>query len=180
MDKNLFKILKELKNVKANDNYTKQSKMLILSSPQDYKLQTTNYKLYKLQTFWEWFNSKHSTILAASIAVFVFIILWTVSYLPGNKNSLVAEANEINASIQVKLDEIGYHLDSQKIDFSMATNIQNLLKITTDELIQAQEELKNNPEKLKESVEKIKKAEQDISKINSLLKEQSVQQAQNQ
>ncbi|PIV31952.1 hypothetical protein COS33_00420 [Candidatus Wolfebacteria bacterium CG02_land_8_20_14_3_00_37_12] len=174
VNKDLFKILKELKNIQPDDNYTKQSKMLILSSPQ---LQTTNYKL---QTFFEWFNFKHSAMLAASIAIFVFIILWTVSYLPGNKNSLVAEANEINASIQVKLDEIGYHLDSQKIDFSMATNIQNLLKITTDELIQVQEELENNPEKLKESVEKIKKAEQNISEINSLLKEQSVQQAQEQ
>jgi len=174
VNKDLFKILKELKNIQPDDNYTKQSKMLILSSPQ---LQTTNHKL---QTFFEWFNFKHSAMLAASIAIFVFIILWTVSYLPGNKNSLVAEANEINASIQVKLDEIGYHLDSQKIDFSMATNIQNLLKITTDELIQVQEELENNPEKLKESVEKIKKAEQNISEINSLLKEQSVQQAQEQ
>jgi len=169
MNKDLFKILKELKSIQPDDNYTKQSKMLILSSPQ---LQTTDYKL---QTFWAWFNFKHSAILATSIAIFIFIILWTVSYLPGNKNSLVAEANEINASIQVKLDEIGYHLDSQKIDFSMATNIQNLLKITTDELIQAQEELKNNPEKLKESVERIKKAEQDISRINSLLKGQESQ-----
>ncbi|MEK7553422.1 MAG: hypothetical protein AAB504_01935 [Patescibacteria group bacterium] len=168
MDNNLYTILKELKSIQPDDNYTKQSKMLILSSEK-----ILHPKPYTLNLILNWFNFKHSAMLAGAVAIFIFIILWTVSYLPGNKNSLVAEANEINASIQIKLDEIGYHLDSQKIDFSMATNIQNLLKITTDELIQAQEELKNNPEKLKESVERIKKAEQDISKINSLLKEQA-------
>ncbi|MEK7062228.1 MAG: hypothetical protein AAB940_00595 [Patescibacteria group bacterium] len=171
MNNELFIILKELKNIQPNSEYSQQSRNFILASPQ---INASNNKLTVADVL-SWFNFKHSAILAGAVAIFIFIILWTVSYLPGNKNSLVAEANGINASIQIKLDEIGYHLDSQKIDFSMATNIQNLLKITTDELIQAQEELKNNPEKLKESVGRIKKAEQDISKINSLLKEQGSQ-----
>jgi hypothetical protein len=167
MNKNLLTNLKELRNIRPDSDYSKQSLNLILSSPQNRPLGDSRITM---ADFLGWFDFKHSAMLASAVGVLIFVILWVVSYFPGNKNSLVAEANEINASIQVKLNEIGYQLDSQKIDFSMAANIQNLLKTTSEELTQAQEELKNDPEKLKEAVEKIKKVEQEIAEINNLLK----------
>ena len=164
MKNDLFTTLKGLKNIQPDSEYSNNSRNFILSQTQISADLNTDLRGFK-----NWFDLKHSLMLAGALASFIFIVLIAVSYLPGNKNSLVAEANEINASIQVKLDEIGYQLDNQKIDFSMASNIQNILKTTVDELAQAQEELKNNPDKLKESVKKIKKAEQDIAKINELL-----------
>lgn len=167
MNKDLYTILKELKNIRPDSGYSKQSLQLILSSPQ-ISADNNNGRL-TIADVLNWLNFKHLTMSAGAIAAFIFVILWAVSYLPGNKNSLIAEADEINASIQVKLDEVEYHLNNQIIDSPTADNIQNLLKETIDELIKAQNGLSSNPEKLKEIIEKIKKAEQDMSEINQLL-----------
>lgn len=171
MNKDLYTILKGLKNIRPDNNYSKQSLQLILSSPQ-ISANNNNGRL-TIADILNWFDIKHLTMSAGAIAAFIFVILWAVSYLPGNKNSLIVKANEINASIQVKLDEIEYHLNSQIIDSSTADNIQNLLKKTTDELIKAQNELSLNPERLKEIIEKIKKAEQDMIEINQLFQNQN-------
>ncbi len=173
MNKDLLTILKELKNIQPNAEYAKRSKMLVLTSSQNNNsIEKTLYpKPYTLNPILNWFNLKHSIMVSGAVATLIFIILWTASYLPGNKNGLVAEANEINASIQIKLNEVGYHLNNQVIDSSTAADIQNLLKETVGELTKAQEELNSDQNKLKEVVEKIKEAEKNIAEINKLLQE---------
>ena len=69
MDNNLYTILKELKSIQPDDNYTKQSKMLILSSEK-----ILHPKPYTLNLILNWFNFKHSAMLAGAVAIFIFII----------------------------------------------------------------------------------------------------------
>jgi len=165
MNKDLITTLKDLKNIQPDADYSRQSKMLILSSPQN----TLYPKPHTLKPILNWFDLKHSLMTATALATLAATVFLAISYLPGNKYSLVAEANEINASIQVKLNEVQYYLDNQEINASIANDVQNLLKTTADDLIKAQEELKFDPDKIKEAVDKIKEAESAIAKINKLL-----------
>ena len=90
--------------------------------------------------------------------------------MPGNKNGLVAEANEINSSIQIRLDEIQYQLNNQLISTSTAINAQNSLNEATKNLLNAFE-ISSNPEKIKDAVDNIKEAKDIIAELNSRLKE---------
>lgn len=181
MNNNLFKNLKELQSIQPNREFSKKSRFLILSSKPQINIDPTQTQIYaggKRWTYTEIKNvlnwmSLHKLATAASvIGVFIFLVYLTVSYLPGNQNSLVAEANEINSSIQIKLNEIQYYLNNeQAINSETASNLQSLLQDAAKELTIAKD-LSADSSKIKESLEKIKAAEQILLQINSLLQNQ--------
>lgn len=85
------------------------------------------------------------------------------------QKGLTAEAEELNHSIQIKLSEIKYYLETQStIDADTAATLQIQLQKITDELEEAN--ALTSQLKLEESLEKIKSAEQILSAINGLIR----------
>lgn len=172
---NIFEILKELKNIKPDQEYTERSRYLILSqAPQSDADSTQSYAdsyLNKKMSFFEIFNwiSIHRLTAAASlISIFILLVILSISYLPGNKNGLVAEADEINASIQIKLNDIGYQLQNPtEININEIPNIQKNLEMITELMKEAQ--ILNENKNTEEYLKKIKAAQLLLSEIESLI-----------
>ncbi len=164
MNKNLFTILKELKNIQPDAQYSKHSLDLI------FLLKENKQPKFVYADAFNWIKLHRLSATIGSfgiLAIFAFVI---VSYLPGNKNGLVAEANEINSSIQIRLDEIQYQLNNQPISTSTAIHTQNSLNEAAKNLLNAFE-TSSNPEKLEDVVNNIKEAKDIIAELNSRLKD---------
>lgn len=168
MNKDLFKILKELREIQPASDYSAKSRLLIVSSA----------KPEKKAGGWDYgfdFNLFDKTFLApAVISISILIIIsgiYGVNYF-GEKNQqrLIVRAGETNESIQIKLDEIKYLLEQGPVFVSPnAAEIQRLLGEAEGNLKDA---LAFNPENggdLEEFLSKLKSAEENISKINSLI-----------
>lgn len=170
---NIFEILKELKNIKPDQEYTERSRYLILSQTPQLGADLTQSYAYpnKKISFPEIFNwiSIHRLATAASlISIFILLVILSISYLPGNKNGLVAEADEINAEIQIKLNDIGYQLQNPtEINIDEIPNIQKSLEKITELMKEAQ--ILNENKNTEEYLEKIKAAQLLLSEIESLI-----------
>src|SRR3972149_4176765 len=160
---NIFEILKELKNIKPDQEYAKQSRYLILSqTPQ------TNKKITVAEIF-DWISIHRLATAASLIGVFILLVVLSVSYLPGNKNSLVAEADEINASIQIKLNDLGYQLQNPaEININGIPNVQKNLEEITELMKEAQILSENKDKKIEEYLEKIKAAQTLLIQLEAL------------
>src|SRR3989344_8972651 len=170
---NIFEILKELKNIKPNQEYAKQSRYLILSqTPQidvDFAQTYANKKITVAEIF-DWISIHRLATAASLIGVFILLVVLSVSYLPGNKNSLVAEADEINASIQIKLNDLGYQLQNPaEINIEEIPNVQKNLEEITKLMEEAQTLNENKDKKIEEYLKKIKAAQTLFTEIESLL-----------
>ncbi|MEK7593372.1 MAG: hypothetical protein AAB464_01470 [Patescibacteria group bacterium] len=161
---NIFEILKELKNIKPDQEYAKQSRYLILA-------QTPVNKKITVAEIFDWISIHRLATAASLIGVFILLVVLSVSYLPGNKNSLVAEADEINASIKIKLNDMGYQLQNPaEININEIPNIQKNLEEVTKLMKEAQILSENNKDKnMGEYLEKIKAAQALLTEIESLL-----------
>ena len=161
---NIFEILKELKNIKPDQEYAKQSRYLILSqTPQ------TDKKITVAEIF-DWIFIHRLATAASLISVFILLVILSISYLPGNKNSLVAEADEINASIQIKLNDIGYQLQNPaEINIEEIPSVQKKLEEITKLMEEAQTLNENKDKKIEEYLEKIKAAQTLLTEIEWLL-----------
>ena len=164
MDKDLFTILKELKNIQPDAQYSKYSLDLILL------LKENKQPKIIYDGAFNWIKLHRLSTTIGSFGILAIFALIIVSYLPGNKNGLVAEANEINSSIQIRLDEIQYQLNNQPISTSTAINAQNSLNEATKNLLNAFE-ISSDPKKLEDVVNNIKEAKDIIAELNSRLKE---------
>lgn len=116
MDRNIVKILKELRHIEPDKDYARRSKIIILSSKEQ---RETKFDLAIAR-----FNFKNAVALARFSGIFIvaffliFSMLGGVSYvnktfsplaLEGlDQKSLIAEAENINNSIQITLEEIKY------------------------------------------------------------------------
>ncbi|OGM91034.1 hypothetical protein A2999_02420 [Candidatus Wolfebacteria bacterium RIFCSPLOWO2_01_FULL_38_11] len=176
MNENLLKNLKELNKIQPDQKYAERSRNLILSSRVDLASKKTEEQEYAgnkyrniLTGFW---HVPKFITATATIAVIILIVFSIFSYLPGNETQFIAEANEVNASIQIKLDEVEYYLNNKTIiTSSTIENLNSLLGEAAKELSDAKE-LSNDPEKIGESLEKIKAAQETLLQTNSLLQEQ--------
>lgn len=170
MNNELLKNLKEFKKIQPNIDYSKQSRLLILSSLRLEKQDVA-------PALSAWFR-KPAFALAVS-GVFILIIFLGVSYfnqilsplfLPGlNKNDLVAEADEITASIQVRLEDVKYNiheLESQKLaDLATLNKLKTLLMEATGRLEEASE-LSVEADKIELSLQKMKAAKEILQEMN--------------
>jgi hypothetical protein len=170
MDNNLLKIFKNLKEIKPDAEYSKRSRLLILSSqPLKEPVLTHVFRAPRLG-----FGFKLA-VVPVSIIVLIIIIFLGSSYLGQlftpiffPQKGLTAEAEELNASIQIKLNEIKYYLETRTtINADTVAALQIQLQKITDDLEEASD-LTSQAE-LEKSLEKIKSAEQALSEIESLI-----------
>jgi hypothetical protein len=165
MDKELFTILKELKNINPDSDYSKKSRFLLLSQqkPQINSVVPGPARFMNLLRF----SAVSGILIALAISGGV--------YYNGksNKDELIVRAGELNGSIQVKLNEIKYLLESnnRRLNNEEITVIQVMLDKTANELKEAGD-LNQNNEDLEKSLEKIKAAKDALLQIGAMLKHQ--------
>ena len=163
MNKDLFEILKGLKNIAPDPDYSKKSRFLILSQ-QKSQTSPSSYNLLKLIS-----PLRFAMALGILIALMISGGVYYVD--KSNKDELMVRAGELNGSIQVKLNEIKYLLESNNrpLTGEDISQIQVLLNKTTDELKEALN-LNQNNEDLEKSLEKIKAAQEILLNIDAALK----------
>lgn len=161
MNKNLLENLKGLRQIQPDSDYTARSRFLILAEP----AATGNLPEFKITRIYR------PAFAIGLISIFVLMALGGIyQIIKPNQNDLVVRANEINSSIQVKLNEIKYliknnnHLNAENI-----LNIQTLLEKTTNELKEASTLSQENKD-LEKSLEKIKSAQEILLQIDAMLK----------
>lgn len=171
MNQDLFKILKELKQIQPDPDYLRQSRLLILNSKRPDGL----VRGPELRQGWvtDILNSFYSARLAfaAGMAVILILAAGSIYYINNqlNQNNLVVKASEMNASIQVKLNEIRYLLENKSINPLNILAIQTLLEKATKELKEVSV-LDSEGKDLSESLEKIKSAQEIFYQIDEILK----------
>ncbi|MBI5079536.1 hypothetical protein HZB06_02635 [Candidatus Wolfebacteria bacterium] len=165
MEEKLLKILKEARQIQPNSDYSRNSKMLILTSNKSVPAQTAGFNIFNKFIF------NKLSVSSATVAI-ISVILIAGYYFNSikNENEVIARANEINASIQVRLTEIQYLL-SHKTDTANATidDIQILLTEATANLEEAEKLVAEN--KTEEAFDKIKRAQEIFSEIDALIRQ---------
>jgi hypothetical protein len=163
MDKELFTILKELKNINPGSDYSKKSRFLLLSQqkPQINSVVPGPARFINLLRF------------SAVLGILIALAISGGVYYNGksNKDELIVRAGELNGSIQVKLNEIKYLLESnnRRLNNEEITVIQVMLDKTANKLKEAGD-LNQNNEDLEKSLEKIKAAKDALLQIDAMLK----------
>jgi len=168
-ERQLSEILNKLKNITPDPKYAERSRFLILSSNREYVVQKSS----KYAVIPNWLKMPRLAITMGTITAFIIIAALTVAFMPRSQNSLVAEANEINASIQIKLDEIKYYLENQPTattDPAIAQGFQNLLQKSTAALEEASQ-LSKDPDTMEGAVGKIKEAEAAFLEMKLMLQQ---------
>lgn len=165
MDKDLTKILNELKSIVPDADYSARSRNLLLAeinaggrmAPKRFSFADVLVAAY---------SRKPVYVIAATAFALILIISSSAFYAVNeiDKHEFVVKAGEVNNSIQVKLDEIKYLLGNKEIDYNKGVIIQAMLMQATEELEQASKE--SNTSK---SLEKIKSAQETLYKIDALL-----------
>jgi hypothetical protein len=133
MNQDIFKTLQKLKRIEPDADYAKYSRMLVLAAPQSPIMDMSRSP--KLSTI-----IRLSTILGVGL-IGIFFILGGTSYLNEtysplaleglNQKSLVAEANEINSSIEITLGAIDYLDTSNQVTLKKITAISKTNASTT-------------------------------------------------
>lgn len=164
MEEKLIKILKEARQIQPDSDYSRNSKMLILASNRFVSAQTAGFNIFnKFNVF------NKLTISSATVAILSVVLITGYYFNSTNENEIIARANEINASIQVKLTEIQYLLN-HKTDAADAVNdIQILLIEATTNLEEAEKLVAEG--KTEEAFDKIKKAQEIFVKIDDLARQ---------
>jgi len=165
MNEDLEKILKELKRIQPDVDYTKRSRAIILATGRAVDRESS-----RAMNRWQWIFSP-TFVLATATAAAIILVLAASSwlYLQSNQEDLVVRASELNSSIQIKLNEIKYSLENDRADLETISAIQNLLGEATGELENASK-IGFNKENLEESLQKLKSAQQILIQIDKMLK----------
>jgi len=118
--------LKNLKSIKPDNDYSLKSLCLIVSSPKISPIESISIWQKALTGF----RLSSGVVLASALVLVIFVsalYLNTVIsplFLPGlNDKNISAEADQINQSININLNEIKYHQMSQEITKSTLENI---------------------------------------------------------
>lgn len=163
MEDKLIKILRELKRIESDPAYSRKSRTIILSSRQ-------NLQKIGFVEFLKRFQSARFTIITEVLSVLLVTVLIGAYYTRGvqNKDRLVVQANELNDSIQLKLNEIKYLIqDPKTLNASKTVNLGDLLFKATLDLKEADASLSSG--KIESSIERIKSAEKNLKDIESAL-----------
>lgn len=163
MEEKLAKILKELKKIEPHPHYRERSRSLILSHNKE-------PKKTGLLGFLAHFQEMRFT-LGAEIAAMILVAVLATGYYAyefnKNKNDLVVQANEINSSIQLKLNEIQYIIKTQSPKGTLNNNLITLLNTAADDLNNAKSDLDNN--RMESAIRNIKSSESIFKVIESKL-----------
>ncbi|PJB83766.1 hypothetical protein CO087_01060 [Candidatus Wolfebacteria bacterium CG_4_9_14_0_8_um_filter_39_46] len=165
MDKDLFKVLKELKNIQPDLDYSKQSRLLLLAQTRNDAEKDAELRGNIFRVFYP-----AKLALAVGIVILILVISGGVYYINNqlNQNDLVVKASEMNASIQVKLNEIRYLLkNNPQPDTESILAIQVLLEKAANEL---KEVSALGDKDLNESLKKIDSTREILYQIDDILK----------
>jgi len=172
MDDKLIKILKELKNIQPDPDYSKRSRLLILQSARTKENQDADLgrqKVWPAEILRILYPAKLAFVVG--IAILILAISGGVYYINNqlNQKDLVVKASEMNASIQIKLNEIKYLLENQpQVDPAKISTIQGLLQKASNEL---KEVSALGDKDLDESLRKIKSSQEILEQVDALLKQ---------
>lgn len=173
MDEKFIKILKEMKNIRPDTDYSKQSKIFILNSERGVDI-ASEVKFLKPKRFGDVLSvfSFYKPALVTGIAIFLITMAAGIYYVNNtlSQKNLVVKASEVNASIQVRLNEIKYLLENKSdLGSTSILTIQIMLEKAANNLreVSASGSESNN---LSESLDKIKAAEEVLYQIDMLLK----------
>lgn len=160
-----LKILKELRHIAPRSGYSAESRDLLLRELQSQVMVSkTPLKEGGIFIFLREMFFTRAAFAAELTAFAVLVALLGVYLNRASNEKLVVQANEVNASIQVKLNEIKYLLEKpapRTIEETEA--IVSLLNDATEALLEANEDLVS--EELEKSLEKMKVAEEAFLKI---------------
>lgn len=177
MDKYLLKTLYKLRSIEPDTEYAKRSRLLILSSSR-YERKIETQKINILDSLIAAFR-KPAAIAAVS-GVFILVIILSASYINQilSPNNLVAEADEITALIQVRLDDVKYNIQELEnknlADLATLNELKILLNEATNELEEAagvnldNEDLEMSLQKMRSAYEILQEMSLEINK--SLIK----------
>ncbi len=167
MDKDLTKILNELKSISPDAGYSARSRNLLLAEINANTNKRTALKRFSLADVFAIAYSRRPVYVIAATAFALILVISSSAFYTINeidKHDFVVKAGEVNNSIQVKLDEIKYLLGSKEIDYNKGVVIQTMLLGATEDLKKAFEEKDTD-----KSLEKIKSAQETLYKIDALL-----------
>lgn len=164
MEEKLLKTLKEMRQIQPNSDYSRNSKMLILASNKSVSAQTAGFSIFNKFNI---FNKL--TVSSATVAILSVVLIAGYYFNSTNENKIIARANEINASIQVKLTEIQYLLNHKTDAADAANDIQILLIEAATNLEEAEKLVADG--KTEEAFDKIKKAQEIFVKIDDLARQ---------
>ena len=165
MGQDLVKILRELREIKPGADYTRRSRLLIVSDGE-----TSSLPKYGFFRILKTISFNRMALVAEITVVLVLFILGGVYYTHQSNQNLVVQANELNATIQLKLDEITSYLKNQPgVDSSRIGEVNLLLEKANADLNQASADLKDG--KLEDSLKKMKSAQEVFSQIESVIKQ---------
>ena len=175
MNQDLFKILKELKNIQPDPDYSKQSRFLILQSArrkEDQDVDLRGQKAWLAEVLRILYPAKLAFVVGI-VVILILAISEGIYYFNNqlNQKDLVVKASEMNAAIQIKLNEIKYLLESEnqsQIDQNKISAIQELLGKAANELKDVSASEGKN---LDESLRKIKSSQEIIEQVDALLKQ---------
>ncbi len=174
MEKDLLKNLKELKNIQPDGDYSRHSRLLILQTSRDsVKTKEIRLPLGAVLSNLSRVLNPTKLALSAGIIILTFAVSGTVYYVNSwsNQKNLVVRASEINASIQVKLDEIRYLLENKpQLNPESVLEIQLLLEKAANELKEIPVSGNKNLDK---SLKNIESAQDILYRIDVLLKDQN-------
>lgn len=139
--------LKNLKSIKPDNDYSLKSLSSIISSPKISPVESISIWKKALTGF----RLSSGVVLASALVLVIFIsalYLNTVIsplFLPGlNDKNVSAEADQINQSININLNEIKYHQMSQEIAKSTLESIsKNNVATNTTSIVSSSEETIN-------------------------------------
>jgi len=171
MNDNLLKKLKELKKIQPDPEYSRRSRLLLidLKSKEEFLSEKSILSMAGVfNILINFYSNRRLALAAGTLGVLTLIIIggfYRINQL--NQDNLVVKASEVNASIQVKLNEIQYLLqnNASSIDANQILTIQAMLQNSAEDLKAA---LSSKPEELDKALEKLKAAEDMLYQIDQI------------
>lgn len=164
----LFTILKDLQKIEPDQGYSRQSRAFILAS----KAGGVRPKegLFGIFDLISNFQALRLTLATEIVGVLIIAVLLGAYYVHvQNRNNLVVQANELNSSIQLKLEEIQYLLQTQPANLSKMGILIESLNKASEKLKTSEIDLKNND--IEGTLQKIKEAQQIFNEIEIIIRD---------
>lgn len=167
MEKDLIKILKSLKGIEPDKDYAKNSRFLILVSKQTSAEFEPKFKFADVFTI---ISDPRLATIGVGIIILALVVFGGASiFSPTNQKNLIVEANERNAQIQIKINDIKYIIENTpSTDTSKIIEAQSLL-IESTKILEDASKL-TGEEKIEDSLNKLKEAQELLNKLEGLIK----------
>lgn len=168
MDDNLIKILKGLKNIEPDASYKAKSRYLILSSKESPKKEGVFSVFSHILADFQSMRFSLAAEVSSALLLVLFLSSYYIYTAQTHTEKLVVQANDINSSIQVQLDEIQYILNTKSTaDTVDKAQLHKSISKAEEKLNAAKVNLQNN--NLESAVDNIKSAQNIFEDVGATL-----------